>query len=82
MRNVFISKKDYVKELLKIIRSTKNAQKLQDLLSDYHEKDIAEAITHLTKPERNTLYHMLDPHMIAEIFSYIDDVEPYLENCR
>ena len=79
MRNVFISKKDYVKELLKIIRSTKNAQKLQDLLSDYHEKDIAEAITHLTKPERNTLYHMLDPHMIAEIFSYIDDVEPYLE---
>lgn len=79
MKNVFISKKDYVKELLKIIRSTKNAQKLQDLLSDYHEKDIAEAITHLTKPERNTLYHMLDPHMIAEILSYIDDVEPYLE---
>ena len=32
--------RDYVKEIVKIIRSTKDADKLKDLLSDYHEKDI------------------------------------------
>lgn len=30
--------RDYVKEIVKIIRSTKDADKLKDLLSDYHEK--------------------------------------------
>ena len=45
MRKVLIPKKDYVKELIKIIRVTKDEQKLRNLLSDYHEKDIAEAIT-------------------------------------
>ena len=48
MRKVLIPKKDYVKELIKIIRVTKDEQKLRNLLSDYHEKDIAEAITFLT----------------------------------
>ena len=49
MRKVLIPKKDYVKELIKIIRVTKDEQKLRNLLSDYHEKDIAEAITFLTE---------------------------------
>ena len=52
MRKVLIPKKDYVKELIKIIRVTKDEQKLRNLLSDYHEKDIAEAITFLTETER------------------------------
>ena len=39
MRKVLIPKKDYVKELIKIIRVTKDEQKLRNLLSDYHEKD-------------------------------------------
>ena len=49
MRKVLIPKKDYVKELIKIIRVTKDEQKLRKLLSDYHEKDIAEAITSALK---------------------------------
>ena len=36
MRKVLIPKKDYVKELIKIIRVTKDEQKLRNLLSDYH----------------------------------------------
>lgn len=37
MRKVLIPKKDYVKELIKIIRVTKDEQKLRNLLSDYCE---------------------------------------------
>lgn len=79
MRKVLIPKKDYVKELIKIIRVTKDEQKLRNLLSDYHEKDIAEAITFLTETERKHLYHVLGSERIAEIFSYFDDAEMYLE---
>ena len=79
MRKVLIPKKDYVKELIKIIRVTKDEQKLWNLLSDYHEKDIAEAITFLTETERKHLYRVLGSERIAEIFSYFDDAEMYLE---
>ena len=74
-----ITKKDYVKELGRIFKSSKNSQKLVKTLSKYHEKDIAEAITLLTPAERQHIYNVLDEHMIAEIFSYLDDAKDYLE---
>ena len=47
------------------------------LLSDYHEKDIADALTHLTEQERKRVYGILGAKNVAEIFTYIDDVEKY-----
>jgi hypothetical protein len=79
MNKVLFPKKDYVKELGRIFKSSKNSQKLVKALSKYHEKDIAEAITLLTPAERQHIYNVLDEHMIAEIFSYLDDAEKYLE---
>ena len=79
MNKVSFPKKDYVKELVRIFKSSKNSQKLVKTLSKYHEKDIAEAITLLTPAERQHIYNVLDEHMIAEIFSYLDDAEKYLE---
>lgn len=79
MNKVLFPKKDYVKELVRIFKLSKNSQKLVKTLSKYHEKDIAEAITLLTPAERQHIYNVLDEHMIAEIFSYLDDAEKYLE---
>ena len=79
MNKVLFPKKDYVKELVRIFKSSKNSQKLVKTLSKYHEKDIAEAITLLTPAERQHIYNVLDEHMIAEIFSYLDDAKDYLE---
>ena len=79
MNKVLFPKKDYVKELVRIFKLSKNSQKLVKTLSKYHEKDIAEAITLLTPAERQHIYNVLDEHMIAEIFSYLDDTEKYLE---
>ena len=49
MNKVLFPKKDYVKELGRIFKSSKNSQKLVKTLSKYHEKDIAEAITLLSR---------------------------------
>ena len=83
MKRKMFYKKDYVKELLKIIRTETDTTKLPKLLSDYHEKDIAEAITLLSETERRQLYPVLGAQKVAEIFSYLDDSEKYiLKNCR
>ena len=81
MRKVLIPKKRLCKRTDKDHPCYKDEQKLRNLLSDYHEKDIAEAITFLTETERKHLYHVLGSERIAEIFSYFDDVEMYLRNC-
>ena len=79
MRKKITPEKDYVTELVQIIRSTKEEAILRDKLSDYHEKDIAEAVTKLTADERKHLYGILGVQKVAEIFSYLDDAEAYLD---
>jgi len=79
MTKITVFKRDYVTELVKIIRNAKNAQALQKHLANYHDKDIAEAITRLSETERMRLYTMIDTQRIAEIFSYLDDAKPYLD---
>lgn len=79
MTKITVFKKDYVTELVKIIRNAKNAQTLQRHLSNYHDKDIAEAITKLSETERMRLYTMIDIPRLAEIFSYLDDAKLYLD---
>ena len=79
MRKKITPEKDYVTELVQIIRCTKEESVLRDKLSDYHEKDIAEAVTKLTADERKHLYGVLGVQKVAEIFSYLDDAEAYLD---
>ncbi len=79
MRKKITPEKDYVTELVQIIRCTKEEAILRDKLSDYHEKDIAEAVTKLTADERKHLYGVLGVQKVAEIFSYLDDAEAYLD---
>ena len=78
MTKITVFKKDYVTELVKIIRNAKNAQVLQKHLANYHDKDVAEAITRLNETERIRLYTMIGTPRLAEIFSYLDDAKPYL----
>lgn len=70
--------KDYAKELVQIIRKDlqeNNKKELVETLSDYHENDIAEALTRLTADERKRLYPILGVEKIAEIFAYLDEDE-------
>ena len=74
-----MQKKNYVQEILEIIHSGLPQAELAEKLSDYHENDLADALAALTPGERQKLYAVLGVDTVAEIFSYLDDAEPYLK---
>ena len=77
MRTNKFVKKNYVNELLAIIKGNFTENELKKKIANYHEKDIADALTHLTEQERKRVYGILGAKNVAEIFTYIDDVEKY-----
>ena len=48
------------------------------LVPVYHENDIADAFVRLDEEERKRLYPILGAEQVAEIFTYIDDPDLYL----
>ena len=74
-----MQKKNYVQEIMDIIPSGLPQAELAEKLSDYHENDLADALADLTAEERRKLYAILGVEQVAEIFSYLDDAEPYLK---
>ena len=66
-------------ELLELLKSSLPAEALREKLDDYHENDVAQVIPLLTEEERKQLYLKLDDDYLSEIFSYLDDPEPYIE---
>lgn len=66
-------------ELLDLLKSDLTAETLREKLDDYHENDVAQVIPLLTEEERKQLYLKLDDDYLSEIFSYLDDPEPYIE---
>lgn len=69
---------NYVEELVKAIRSNMSDDELLDLMSDYHDNDIAGAFELLETEERKRLYPLLGAERVAEIFTYFEDVEQYV----
>ena len=73
-----MSEKNYVQELVDIIRSDLPENELVERISDYHDNDIADALTKLDKEERVKVYYAMGAERMAEIFAYLDDAEDYL----
>ena len=74
-----MQQKNYQQEILALIHSGLPQAELAEKLSDYHENDLADALAALTPDERQKLYAVLGVERVAEIFSYLDDAEPYLK---
>ncbi len=70
---------DYFKEIKDILDSNISDEEKKEKLNDYHENDIASIFKMLTKEERLKLYKILGVERTSEIFSYLDDVEEYVE---
>ena len=62
-----------------IIRSGKPASVIRDDLDNYHANDIAEVLETLDTATRKRLYNILSLEMTAEIFTYLDEPAPYLD---
>ena len=71
-------KRDYVEELLSIIRTQKSNREIKEKLSEYHDNDIAEVIPSLTEEERKKLYKIIGIDAVSDVFAYLDDVDEYL----
>ncbi len=69
---------DYAAEIAELIRSDIPAAEKKERLADYHANDIADAWTLLSDKERKNLVSLLDQDQTAEIFSYLEDPEEYL----
>lgn len=77
MTKEVLRENQYVEELIAIIRSGLPEKELLERISDYHDNDIAEAITQIKPEERKRLYSILGVERVADIFSYIEDAEVY-----
>lgn len=74
-----LNERNYDTEIEAIIDSEKTAEEKRELLDDYHESDIADVVEKLTKEERLKLYRILGPEKCAEIFSYLENVDDYID---
>ena len=68
--------------ILKILRSSTSAQTKKKKLKNYHDGDIADALALMTKEERFKAYEVFGVEKTAEIFSYFDNPEDYIEELK
>lgn len=68
----------YVDEIIILLKTERNNDKLKEKIEDYHESDIADAFEKLTRKERRRLYKILGVDKTSEIFAYLEDVEKYV----
>lgn len=73
MENEILMEPDYIHELVELIRSGENKEKIAEQLTNYHDNDISNALDELNEEERKMLYHMLGAERVSEIFAYLDD---------
>jgi len=78
LENEILMEPDYIHELVELIRSGENKEKIAEQLTNYHDNDISNALDELNEEERKMLYHMLGAERVSEIFAYLDDPGKYL----
>ncbi|MBR3864607.1 MAG: magnesium transporter [Clostridia bacterium] len=69
---------EFTQDILKIIREN-SGENLRELLSDYHENDIAETLELLSPQERKKLYNTLSDEVLSEIFAFLENPAPFVE---
>ena len=70
--------KKYYKEILGIIQTGSN-EVIKEELENYHASDIADVLESLSKEDRIRIYSILGNERTAEIMSFYDDVDLYIE---
>ncbi len=74
-----LQQRDFLNEILLVIKNSKTADDLRDGLADYHDNDIATVFSILSQEERKKIYSALTNEELSEIFSYLEDPEPFIE---
>ena len=78
MRKEVFNETKFIQEIVAVFRSGMSREELLEKLHDYHENDIAQALTFLDKEERINLYELFDTEWLSEIVTYWDEPEEYI----
>lgn len=78
LKNNAVAPREFEKEIVAAVKSGFSTEKLREVLDDYHDNDIAHALPLLTQKERKILYVALGDERISDVFSYLDDPEPFV----
>ncbi len=78
MRKEVLNETQFIQEIVAVFRSGLSRDQLLEKLHDYHENDIAQALTFLDKEERIKLYQLFDTEWLSEIVTYWDEPEKYI----
>ena len=73
-----LSDEEILERIIQIVEESESSQ-LSDLLSDYHDFDIARALPDLTKELRLKLFSSLNDEQLSDIFSYLENPADYIE---
>ncbi len=73
------SKRDFKQEILSILRSKESIPVIKEKIQDYHDNDIASALEEMSKEERRRFYQIFSDEEISDIFTYLDNVEDFIE---
>ena len=78
-RNEFFQPEgDYGIQILNIIRSGVSDEEMRELLSEYHENDIAGVFDELTAEERDHRLDILGSELMSDVVAFLDDAGEYL----
>lgn len=77
MENENVKDLVFSEEILELFHSGLSNEELCEKLGDYHDNDIAIALTSLSKEERIEIYSILGAEWVSEIFTYLEDPEEY-----
>lgn len=72
-------KRNYTEELQRILASRLSDEEKKERILQYHENDIADMLEGLTKKDRARLFQILGDDIVAEILSYVDNIEDVVD---
>jgi len=70
---------EVLQEILELIRSDKPKEEIAKCLENYHDSDIADVVPFLSEEERSALYELLGAQSTSDVFTYLENVEEYIE---
>lgn len=79
---VIAAPRDYKSEIIQIVQSDLKLPDMLEQLLNYHENDIAAALTDLNPEERQKIYEAIDGDTLAGVLEYADDFGVYLSELR
>lgn len=69
-----------IKEILELFKIELTQEELHERLLNYHENDIARTFEYLSDKELKRLYKCFSEQELADIFSYLEDPQRYIDN--